>query len=446
MLADSTPFTPAHADAATTPRVTSDEARARFRALVQSPLRAALLRYFYAHPGDRFDVNDLMQAFGRLRVDTENCLRELVAYGALTRVAGTPIRYTVPSTLGDELAELVREYVHATPVSMNEEYLPSVQRFRDMIGRDEKMAVVFEAIRTAARTDLAVLILGPTGSGKEVVARTIHELSPRRTGRMQAVNCAALPDTLFESEMFGYERGAFTGAAGRKAGRVELADGGTLFLDEIGDLPLLSQVKLLRVVEERRIERLGAESSRAVDFRLICATHQPLDLLVRDRRFREDLFYRLNGLTIRLPSLRERPADIPVLAERFLAAYCTDHHLPRQAKTLAASAVDRLMTHTWPGNIRELESTIARAALSAPDDTILADHIEFLHAPAAPSPVAGAASQAPMLAPLRDVERAHIQHVLDAVSWNKKRASEVLDIGRETLYRKIAEFNLTPTV
>jgi transcriptional regulator with PAS, ATPase and Fis domain len=444
MLADPTPFTPAHRDAPTRPRATSDEARARFRALVQSPLRAALLRYFYAHPGDRFDVNDLMQAFGRLRVDTENCLRELVAYGAITRVTGTPIRYTVPATLDDEHAELVREYVHATPVSMNEEYLPSVQRFRDMIGRDEKMAVVFEAIRTAARTDLAVLILGPTGSGKEVVARTIHELSARRTGRMQAVNCAALPDTLFESEMFGYERGAFTGAAGRKAGRVELADNGTLFLDEIGDLALLSQVKLLRVVEERRIDRLGSESSRAVDFRLICATHQPLDLLVRERRFREDLFYRINGLTIRLPSLRERPADIPVLADRFLTAYCTDHHLPRSAKALSPGAMDRLMAHAWPGNIRELEATIARAAITAPAETILADHLEFLHAPAAPS--LAAPSLEPRLAPLRDIERAHIQHVLDAVEWNKKRAAEVLEIGRETLYRKIAEFGLKPAI
>ena len=442
MLADPTPLTPPRRDGPSRAHTSRDEMRSRFRALVQSPLRAALLRHFYAHPGDRLDVNDLMQAFGRLRVDTENCLRELVASGAIVRVSGTPVRYTVPSHLDATLADLVREYLHTAPVAMNEEYLPSVQPFRDMIGRDEKMAVVFEAMRTAARTDLTVLILGPTGSGKEVVARAIHELSARRTGRMQAVNCAALPDTLFESEMFGYERGAFTGAAGRKAGRVELADGGTLFLDEIGDLPILSQVKLLRVVEERRIERLGAETSRAVDFRLICATHQPLDLLVREKRFREDLFYRINGLTIRLPSLRERPADIPVLAERFLAAYCSDHHLPRQAKALSSGALDRLMTHTWPGNIRELEATIARAALTAPEETILADHIEFLHAPAAPSPVA--LSSSPTLAPLRDVERAHIRHVLDAVSWNKKHAAEILDIGRETLYRKIAEFDLKP--
>jgi DNA-binding NtrC family response regulator len=414
--------------------------RERFRALVQSPLRAALLRYFHAHPGDRFDVNDLMQAFGRLRVDTENCLRELVASGLVTRVAGTPVRYTAPAVLEEALAELVREYVCATPQTMNEEYLPAVQRFRDMIGRDEKMAVVFESIRTAARTDLPVLILGPTGSGKEVVARAIHEMGHRRTGRLQAVNCAALPESLFESEMFGYERGAFTGAGSRKLGRVELADRGTLFLDEIGDLPLISQVKLLRVVEEHRIERLGGEASKDVDFRLICATHQPLDLLVHERRFREDLYYRINGLTIRLPSLRERPGDIPVLADRCLAAYCADHGLPRDAKRLSRDAVDRLLGYDWPGNIRELEATLSRAALNAPEVTILPEHIDCLHAR---KPDSDWPATAPVLAPLRDVERDHILRVLDAVSWNKKRAAQILEIGRETLYRKIEQFGLT---
>jgi transcriptional regulator with PAS, ATPase and Fis domain len=440
MLADSRYDALARRESSPRARPVTSEVRERFRALIQSPLRAALLRYFYAHPGDRFDVPDLMQAFGRLRVDTENCMRELVASGTVTRVTGTPVRYTVPAALDDELAELVREYVGNVPLAMNEEYLPSVQRFRDLIGRDEKMAVVFEAMRTAARTDLTVLILGPTGSGKEVVARTIHELSNRRTGRFQAVNCAALPDTLFESEMFGYERGAFTGAAGRKAGRVELAEGGTLFLDEIGDLALMSQVKLLRVAEDRRIERLGGETSRTIDFRLICATHQPLDTLVRERRFREDLYYRINGLTIRLPSLRERPADIPVLADRFLVAYCSEQGLGKGAKELSSGAIDRLMSHSWPGNIRELEATISRAALTAPDSAILPEHVEFLHAPDAPS---AAASEASPLTTLRTVERAHIQRVLEAVDWNKKRAAEILDIGRETLYRKIAEFGLT---
>ena len=173
-----------------------------------------------------------------------------------------------------------------------------------MIGRDEKMLIVFEWIRTAAKSGISVLILGPTGSGKEVVARMIHELSRRGVNKFQAVNCAALPDTLFESEIFGYEKGAFTGAHDRKPGRLELANNGTLFLDEIGDLSIIAQAKLLRVLEERRFERLGGNTSIEVNFRLISATNRPLDQFVRDSRFREDLYYRVNAFSIRLPSPR----------------------------------------------------------------------------------------------------------------------------------------------
>ena len=177
-----------------------------------------------------------------------------------------------------------------------------------------------------------MLILGPTGSGKEVVARMIHELSRRGPENFQAVNCAALPDSLFESEIFGYEKGAFTGAHDRKPGRLELANGGTLFLDEVGDMSLMAQAKLLRVLEERRFERLGGNKSIHVDFRLISATNRPLDMFVRESRFREDLYYRINAFAIRLPSLRERVVDIPVLANRFLARYCAANGLPLDAK------------------------------------------------------------------------------------------------------------------
>ena len=235
-----------------------------------------------------------------------------------------------------------------------------------MIGRDEKMLIVFEWIRTAAKSDISVLILGPTGSGKEVVARMIHELSRRSVAKFQAVNCAALPDTLFESEIFGYEKGAFTGAHDRKPGRLELANDGTLFLDEIGDMSLIAQAKLLRVLEERRFERLGGHKSISVDFRLISATNRPLEQFVRDGRFREDLYYRVNAFAIRLPSLRERQVDIPVLAQRFLARYCAAQGLPLDSKAFSREALDLLVSYHWPGNIRELESTVSRAALSAP--------------------------------------------------------------------------------
>jgi transcriptional regulator with GAF, ATPase, and Fis domain len=309
-----------------------------------------------------------------------------------------------------------------------------------MIGRDEKMLAIFEWIRTAAKSDISVLILGPTGSGKEVVARMIHELSSRGTERFQAVNCAALPDTLFESEIFGYEKGAFTGAHDRKPGRLELANGGTLFLDEIGDLSLVAQAKLLRVLEERRFERLGGNRSISVDFRLISATNRPLDLFVRESRFREDLYYRINAFAIRLPSLRERAVDIPVLAGRFLARYCASNGLPLDAKQFSREATDLLTTYHWPGNIRELESTVSRAALSAPGRVIRDIDIEFLHGRVA-QPEDDTNTRLPTL---RDAERAHIIRVLEAVNWNKLEAARVLEISRGTLYRKIDEYGLEP--
>src|SRR5436853_2661692 len=254
-----------------------------------------------------------------------------------------------------------------------------------MTGRDEKMLIVFEWIRTAAKSDISVLVLGPTGSGKELVARMIHELSRRNVAKFQAVNCAALPDTLFESEIFGYEKGAFTGAHDRKPGRLELANEGTLFLDEIGDMSLIAQAKLLRVLEERRFERLGGNKSIAVDFRLISATNRPLEQFVRDNRFREDLYYRVNAFAIRLPSLRERQVDIPVLGNRFLARYCAAQGLPLDGKAFSREAVELMNAYPCPGNIRELESTVSRAALSAPGRVIRATDIEFLHALASPA-------------------------------------------------------------
>ena len=301
-------------------RAESTDVETRFQALVQSPLRAALLRFLCARPEEAFDVEALMQTFGRMRLDVENCVRELVGFGVAHRIAGggTP-RYAFVQPEQDAVRDLLDQFLERRATVSHEDRSPSVQRFREMIGRDEKMLVVFEWIRTAAKSDISVLILGPTGSGKEVVARMIHELSRRGTNKFQAVNCAALPDTLFESEIFGYEKGAFTGAHDRKPGRLELANNGTLFLDEIGDLSIIAQAKLLRVLEERRFERLGGNTSIEVNFRLISATNRPLDQFVRDSRFREDLYYRVNAFSIRLPSLRERTVDIPVLAQRFLA-------------------------------------------------------------------------------------------------------------------------------
>jgi DNA-binding NtrC family response regulator len=422
------------------PRGEAPDIETRFKSLVQSPLRAGILRFLTARPGESFDSDAIMQAFGRMRLDVDNCVNELVDFGVVKKTPGDPPTYGAMKPEQENIAKLLDIFLEGRANLGIEESSPSVQRFREMIGRDEKMLAIFEWIRTAAKSDISVLILGPTGAGKEVVARMIHELSRRGPENFQAVNCAALPDSLFESEIFGYEKGAFTGAHDRKPGRLELANGGTLFLDEVGDMSLMAQAKLLRVLEERRFERLGGNRSIHVDFRLISATNRPLDMFVRESRFREDLYYRINAFAIRLPSLRERAVDIPVLANRFLARYCAANGLPLDAKQFTPEANDLLTSYHWPGNIRELESTVSRAALSAPGRQIRAADIEFLHGHAMPRPE----ENSTRLPSLRDAERAHIIRVLEATEWNKLEAAKVLDISRGTLYRKIDEYGLEP--
>jgi transcriptional regulator with PAS, ATPase and Fis domain len=415
--------------------------RTRFRSLVQSPLRGALLRHFHTQPDESFEVEALMQTFGRMRVDVENCLQELVSQGFVRRIPGPRPHYAAGFPDDPALIRLAQEFLENPSDLTAEDRSPSTRRFRELIGRDEKMLLVLESIRTVAKTDISVLVLGPTGAGKEVVARVIHELSRRRDHTFQAVSCAALPDTLFESEVFGYEKGAFTGAHDRKPGRIELANHGSLFLDEIGDLSLFAQAKLLRALEERRVERLGGRQGIEVDFRLISATNRPLDLYVTDSRFREDLYYRINAFTIRLPALRERPSDIPILAQRFLASYCVAQGTPVDAKVFSPGALELMTSYGWPGNIREMVATVSRAALSSRDRVVQAEDIEFLHPQGRTTDTAGQA-----IPPLSEVERAHIHKVLETVSWNKKHAARLLQISRETLYRKIRTYKLTPGV
>lgn len=421
---------------------TAEEVEQRFQTLVQSPLRSGLLRFLSANQNQSFSVETLMQSFGRMRLDIENCVRELVSFGVVRQADSSGEECFAFQTPPSEAARvLVDEFLQRrVPVSA-EDRSPAAQRFREMIGTDEKMLVVFEWIRTAAKSDISVLIIGPTGSGKEVVARMIHELSRRGPNRLQTVNCAALPETLFESEVFGYEKGAFTGATDRKAGRLEMSDKGTLFLDEVGDLSPLAQAKLLRALEERRFERLGGSDSIEVDFRLVSSTNKPLEQHVRDGRFREDLFYRINAFAIRLPSLRERAEDVPLLAQRFLERHSVNAGLARDAKVFAKDAVDLLSRYHWPGNIRELESTISRAALSASGRVIKSADIELLHARESAATDSGG-----RLPSLAEAERAHIVRVLDAVRWNKKQAAQILEISRGTLYRKILEYGLESEV
>ena len=420
-------------------RAESADIEPRFQALVQSPLRAALLRFLCARPEEAFDVEALMQTFGRMRLDVENCIRELVAFGLAHRIAGggTP-RYAFVPPEQDAVRDLLDQFLERRATVSHEDRSPSVQRFREMIGRDEKMLVVFEWIRTAAKSDISVLILGPTGSGKEVVARMIHELSRRGTNKFQAVNCAALPDTLFESEIFGYEKGAFTGAHDRKPGRLELANNGTLFLDEIGDLSIIAQAKLLRVLEERRFERLGGNTSIEVNFRLISATNRPLEQFVRDSRFREDLYYRVNAFSIRLPSLRERtrrhPGPGPAIPRALLRREwpALGRQVLREGRDRPAGAVSLARKHS-----RARKHGVASSIVVPGQASSGRSDIEFLHA--SETPAEAARERLPSLA---EAERAHIARVLESVQWNKKQAAGVLEISRGTLYRKIVEYGL----
>jgi two-component system, NtrC family, nitrogen regulation response regulator NtrX len=312
-----------------------------------------------------------------------------------------------------------------------------VDRTQTMVGESYAMRQLREQVAMAAPTNGRVLIYGENGTGKELVARTIHALSRRRSGAFVEVNCAAIPEELIESELFGHVRGAFTGAVADRRGKFETADGGTLFLDEIGDMSLLAQAKLLRVLEEHRFERLGGNTPIDVNFRLISATNRPLEQFVRDSRFREDLYYRVNAFSIRLPSLRERTTDIPVLGQRFLARYCAANGLPLDGKSFSKEAIDLLMQYHWPGNIRELESTVSRAALSSPGRVIRPGDVEFLHA--TERPLEASRERLPTLA---EAERSHILRVLESANWNKKQAASVLEISRGTLYRKIVEYGL----
>jgi DNA-binding NtrC family response regulator len=411
----------------------------RFHSLVASPLRAELLRFLHAHPADTFEIETLMGAAGCMRADAERCLESLVSAGVARRWTNGTQRFGAARPANAAVDRLLAAYL-ATPVQETERTEPpSVRKLMELVGRDEKMLLVLESIRTAAKTDISVLVLGPTGAGKEVAARAIHDLSRRQARPFQAVSCAAVPDTLFESEVFGHEKGAFTGAHERRLGRVELANRGTLFLDEIGDLALVSQAKLLRVLEERQVERLGGRSGIDVDFRLVSATNRPLELFVSDRRFREDLYYRINAFTIRMPALKERPEDVPLLARMFLAKQCAAEGLASDGRQFTAAALNRLASHHWPGNIRELVATVSRAALSADGPVIDERHVDFL---ASSAPVDGGSPERPGIRPLADVEKDHIQAALSATGWNKKETARLLQISRETLYRKIRTFQL----
>jgi len=324
---------------------------------------------------------------------------------------------------------------------------PPAEPARDLIGRSAAMLEVSKAIALSARSTATVLISGESGTGKEVVARLIHQHSGRR-GPFIAVNCAAIVDTLLESELFGHEKGAFTGAQQRKRGRFEQAAEGTLFLDEIGELAAPLQAKLLRAIQERVFERVGGSESIATDARIVAATNRDLLAEAAAGRFRDDLAYRLQVIEIRMPPLRERPEDIPMLAEGLLARIAT--RLQRPCPRLSDAALARLQAHDWPGNVRELENLLTRALLAARQGPIMPELLgldDAGPAPAVPADTASAegpaaAAEAAVLRTLDSVEAEHIQRVLDHTDGHKGRSSQILGISRPALDRKIKKYGL----
>jgi DNA-binding NtrC family response regulator len=333
----------------------------------------------------------------------------------------------------EEIKIVVRRALHARRlVRENLQYrqeLTDRYRLENLVGQSPGMVAIYTLVARVAALETTVLIQGETGTGKELVARAIHHASPRARGPFVVVDCTALPETLVESELFGHERGAFTGAAAARRGLLETADGGTCFLDEVGELSLPLQAKLLRALQERSVRRVGGNTSIPVDVRVVAATNRDLRRRVDEGAFREDLFYRLNVVLMRVPPLRERAGDVPLLAQHFLGRYAASSG--KACTGFAREAVDRLTAYAWPGNVRELEHAVERAVALSSTALILPEDL--------PPEVTGGRPEAPAVPSRRmtldELKRWYVETVLAETGGNKLRAAEVLGIDRRTLYR-----------
>ncbi len=330
-----------------------------------------------------------------------------------------------------------RAVVHEQSVSEFRARIETTAEFCGLIGKDPKMQVVYRLIEDIAPTDVTVLIQGESGTGKELVARAIHRQSERKNESFVVINCSAYPETLLESELFGHERGAFTGAIRQKAGRFEQADGGTVFLDEIGEIPPQAQIKLLRVLQTHTFERLGGERSLKVDVRILAATNKDLLREVQKSLFREDLFYRLNVIPIFLPTLRDRPNDIPLLAGYFLNRFSVAQR--KDIHDFSPEAMRKILDYSWPGNVRELENSVEHAVTLAKGSRIETADL--------PTAIRGSSMPAPSSPLIVENERALLERVLAECKWEKKKAARRLGMGRSTLYSKLKKYGIVkPTL
>ncbi len=332
----------------------------------------------------------------------------------------------------DEIAHLVKKALAHKRIQQENvrlrETVAEVARPDDIVGQSSIMQRVFDAIETVGPTDATVLITGESGTGKELVARAIHHASPRKFHPLVVIHCGALTETLLESELFGHEKGAFTGAQYRKKGKFEIAEGGTVFLDEIGDISLKTQTDLLRVLQEREIVRVGGNQPIKVDFRCVAATNKDLEKAIEEGKFRPDLFYRLNVFRIELPALRERRDDIPMLVNHFVRKFSLQ--MNKKIMRVSPSAMNLLQQQAWSGNVRELENAVERAMVVAQEPEIRESDFVFK------------ATTIPNGAPksLDEIEKAHILRTLESVGWNQTRAAEILNIDRVTLHHKLKRY------
>ena len=369
----------------------------------------------------------------------------ITAYGTIETAvsavkAGAADYLTKPLNLDDLLHRVHRVRERQRLVTENRELreaLTERHRVEGIIGDSGRMQEVLSLVRRVAPSDATVLIRGESGTGKELIARALHYASPRAAGPLVKVNCAALAESLLEAELFGHEKGAFTGAVASRKGRFEMADGGSIFLDEIGDLPPHLQVKLLRVLQEREFERVGSSRPIKVDVRLLAATHRDLEALVREGRFREDLYYRINVVTIMLPPLRERREDLPPLIEHFLRAFAGKNG--KSVRGLTREAREALLRYDYPGNIRELENLIERAVVLTRDDVIGVEDLPLsLEAPASES-----GDEAGLIAAVEGLERRMIREALAKADGTQTRAAELLGISERVLRYKLKKYGLS---